>query len=107
LFRKGASMTKIDIIEDIYEKVGFSKREITKIVESVFDIIKETLQHEDKVVVSGFGKFGAKNKRTRKGRNPQTGSDMEIRSRRVLTFKSRTLLKAGLNKSKDMTLLKQ
>jgi integration host factor subunit alpha len=95
-------MTKADIIEDIYEKVGFSKREIAKIVESVFDIIKETLQHEDKVVVSGFGKFAAKNKRTRKGRNPQTGSDMEIRSRRVLTFKPSPLLKASLNKSKDM-----
>jgi integration host factor subunit alpha len=95
-------MTKVDIVDIICEKVGFSKKEVSKIVEFVFDIIKETLQHEDKVVVSGFGKFAAKNKRTRKGRNPQTGSDMEIRSRRVLTFKSSPLLKASLNKSKDM-----
>jgi integration host factor subunit alpha len=101
-------MTKVDIIENIYKKVvGFSKKEVAKIVESVFDIIKETSQREDKIVVSGFGKFVIRDKRARRGRNPQTGSDMEIRSRRVLTFKPSPLLKAGLNKSKDMTLLKQ
>ncbi len=48
-------MTKIDIVDKIYEKVGFPKCEVAKIVDSVFDIIKETLQREDKLVVSGLG----------------------------------------------------
>ena len=91
-------MTKVDIIENIYEKVGFSKKEVSKIVESVFDIIKETLQHEDKIKISGFGNFVARNKRVRRGRNPQTGEPMEISSRRILTFKPSQVLKASLNR---------
>jgi integration host factor subunit alpha len=71
-------MTKVDIIENIYEKVGFSKKEVSKIVESVFDIIKETLEHEDKIKISGFGNFVIRKKRARRGRNPQTGNDIEI-----------------------------
>jgi len=90
-------MTKVDIIENIYEKVGFSKKEVSKIVESVFDIIKETLQSEDKIKISGFGNFVIRNKRARRGRNPQTGSDIEISPRRILTFKPSQVLKASLN----------
>jgi integration host factor subunit alpha len=91
-------MTKIDIIESIYEKVGFSKKEVSKIVESVFDIIKETLEHEDKIKISGFGNFVIRKKRARRGRNPQTGGDIEISPRRILTFKPSQVMKAGLNR---------
>ncbi len=91
-------MTKVDIIENIYEKVGFSKKEVSKIVESVFDIIKETLEHEDKIKISGFGNFVIRRKRARRGRNPQTGSDIEISPRRILTFKPSQVMKAGLNR---------
>ena len=91
-------MTKIDIIDSIYEKVGFSKKEVAKIVEMVFDIIKETLQRQDKIVVSGFGDFVIRNKRARQGRNPQTGDRIEISSRRVLTFRPSPVLKASLNR---------
>jgi integration host factor subunit alpha len=90
-------MTKVDIIENIYEKVGFSKKEVSKIVESVFDIIKESLQQEDKIKISGFGNFVIRKKRARRGRNPQTGSDIEITPRRILTFKPSQVLKASLN----------
>ena len=90
-------MTKVDIIESIYEKVGFSKKEVSKIVESVFDIIKETLQREDKIKISGFGNFVVRKKRSRRGRNPQTGDDIEITSRRILTFKPSQVLKGALN----------
>ena len=90
-------MTKVDIIESIYEKVGFSKKEVAKIVESVFDIMKETLQHEDKIKISGFGNFVVRNKRSRRGRNPQTGNDIEIGARRILTFKPSQILKATIN----------
>jgi integration host factor subunit alpha len=92
-------MTKVDIIENIYEKVGFSKKEVAKIVESVFDIIKESLQKEEKIKISGFGNFVVRRKRSRRGRNPQTGDDIEIGARRILTFKPSQVLKGGLNRS--------
>ena len=90
-------MTKVDIVENIYEKVGFSKKEVAKIVESIFDIIKESLQHEEKIKISGFGNFVVRKKRARRGRNPQTGDDIEITSRRILTFKPSQVLKAVIN----------
>jgi integration host factor subunit alpha len=91
-------MTKVDIVETIYEKVGFSKKEVAKIVESIFDIIKDHLQKEDKIKISGFGNFVVRKKRARRGRNPQTGNDIEITSRRILTFKPSQVMKAALNR---------
>ena len=91
-------MTKVDIIDTIREKVGFTKADTAKIVDSVFEIIKETLQREDKVMISGFGSFVARRKTTRRGRNPKTGSDMEISPRRVLTFKPSSVLRANSNR---------
>jgi integration host factor subunit alpha len=91
-------MTKVDIVEAIYEKVGFSKKEVAKIVESIFDIIKEHLAQEDKIKISGFGNFVIRNKRARRGRNPQTGDDIQITPRRILTFKPSQVMKAALNR---------
>jgi len=91
-------MTKVDIVENIYEKVGFSKKEVAKIVESIFDIIKENLGKDDKIKISGFGNFVVRKKRARRGRNPQTGNDIEISSRRILTFKPSQVLRAALNR---------
>src|SRR4030042_128328 len=94
-------MTKVDIIENIYEKVGFSKKEVAKIVESVFDIIKEHLTREEKIKSAGFGNFVVRKKRSRRGRNPQTGSDIEITARRILTFKPSQVMKAHLNRKES------
>jgi integration host factor subunit alpha len=91
-------MVKINIVDKVCEKVGFSNKEASKIVETVFDIIKETLQREDKIMVSGFGNFVIRNKEARRGRNPQTRGDIEITPRRVLTFKPSAVLKASLNR---------
>ena len=90
--------TKADIIDDMRERVGFSKKDIAEIVESVFDIIKETAQREGKVMISGFGIFATRNKRARRGRNPKTGDRMEISARRVLTFKPSPVLNASVNR---------
>jgi integration host factor subunit alpha len=90
-------MTKVDIVEAIYEKVGFSKKEVAKIVETIFDLIKENLEKEDKIKISGFGNFVVRKKRARRGRNPQTGDDIEISSRRILTFKPSQVLRGALN----------
>ena len=96
-------MTRVDIVNRIHKKVGFSKREINAIVESVFDIIRETLQREDKIVISGFGNFVIRNKRLRRGRNPQTGEDLEISARRILTFKPSPIIRANLKTSQKTT----
>ena len=63
-------MTKADIIEGVYEKVGFSKKESAEIVELVFDTVKETLERGDKIKISGFGNFQVRHKNARVGRNP-------------------------------------
>ena len=69
-------MTKADIIENVYEKVGgFSKKEAAEIVETVFDTIKETLERGEKIKISGFGNFVVRDKNSRVGRNPQTGKE--------------------------------
>jgi integration host factor subunit alpha len=90
-------MTKADIIEGVYEKVGFSKKESAEIVELVFDTVKETLERGDKIKISGFGNFQVRYKKARVGRNPQTGKEIEISARRVLTFRPSQVLKAALN----------
>ena len=69
-------MTKADIVERIYEKVGFSKKEATDVVESIFGIIKGRLEKGEKVKISGFGNFVINEKHPRKGRNPQTGDEI-------------------------------
>src|SRR5438132_8191017 len=90
-------MTKADIVEGVYEKVGFSKKESAEIVELVFDTLKETLERGDKIKISGFGNFQVRHKKARIGRNPQTGKEIEISARRVLTFRPSQVLKSALN----------
>ena len=90
-------MTKADIIENIYQRVGFSKKEATDVVEAVFEIVKQTLETNERLKISGFGNFVVKEKRARLGRNPHTGQPIEITPRKVLTFKPSQVLKNILN----------
>ncbi len=90
-------MTKADLTEDVYLKTGFSKKESADIVEMVFDLMKTTLESGEKIKLAGFGNFVVKQKATRKGRNPQTGDEIEISSRKILTFKPSQVLKAAIN----------
>ena len=94
-------MTKAEIVERIYERVGFSKKEAADVVESIFEVIKARLEEGEKVKISGFGNFILRDKRPRKGRNPQTGDDIQITARRVLTFRPSQILKAHINDKKD------
>ena len=91
----------IDVIQLIkkllYEQVGFSKKESAELVEKVFEAIKETLARGEKVKISGFGNFVVRGKNARKGRNPQTGQEILLEARRVLTFKPSLVLKNILN----------
>ena len=93
---KGATMTKADIVERIYEKVGFSKKEASEVVESIFEIIKTRLEQGDKVKISGFGNFVVNQKRPRKGRNPQTGAAVKIPARTVPKFSAGKGLKDAM-----------
>jgi len=90
-------MTKIDIIQNVSGKLGFSKKDSAKIVESVFDIMKGCLERGEKLKISGFGNFIVKGKKSRRGRNPQTGDAIEISARKVLTFKSSQVFRRTLN----------
>lgn len=90
-------MTKADIINRIYEKVGFSKKDATDVVEAAFEIVKSELEKGEKVKISGFGNFAIHGKRPRKGRNPQTGEEITIVGRKVLTFKPSQTLKKSMN----------
>jgi integration host factor subunit alpha len=90
-------MTKADIVEALYEKVGFSKKEAADLVELVFDTLKSTLSQGQKIKISGFGNFVVREKRSRVGRNPQTGQSIEISARRVLTFRPSQVLRSEVN----------
>ena len=93
----GGTMTKAEIIENIYTKVGFSKKESTDIVELIFDTIKQTLEKGEKIKISGFGNFVVRSKRARKGRNPKTGEEIGITPRRVVTFRPSQVFKKFVN----------
>ena len=91
-------MTKAEIVDVVYEKVGgFSKTEAADIVETVFETVKATLVKGDKIKITRFGNFVVRDKKARAGRNPQTGKEITISARRVLTFKPSVLLNKALN----------
>ena len=92
-------MTKADIVETIYEKVGLSKRESARIVDMIFDIIKGKLEDGENIKISGFGSFAVRDKNARRGRNPQTGEEITISARRVLSFKPSNVLRKHINES--------
>ena len=92
-----STLTKADIIDKVYDKIGFSKKEASDLVELVFNSLKEKLVSGEKVKISGFGNFVVRGKHERKGRNPQTGEQIQISARRVLTFRPSQVLKAQLN----------
>lgn len=92
------TLTKIQIVEAIQDQTGFSKNKSSEIVETFLEIIKNTLASEEDVMISGFGKFCVKEKEERKGRNPATGEDLMLASRKVVTFKCSGKLREKINR---------
>ncbi len=90
-------MTKSDIVQNIYENMGYSKKDSAAIVDSLFEIIKSSLATGEKIKISGFGNFIVKEKKPRRGRNPQTGDEISISARKVLTFKASQVLRKTIN----------
>ncbi|GAM10343.1 integration host factor subunit alpha [Geobacter sp. OR-1] len=91
-------MTKADLVGKVSDVSNFTQKESVDIVESVLEIIKETLGKGETLKISGFGSFTVKQKRARKGRNPQTGESITLDSRKVLTFKASNLLRDAVNR---------
>jgi len=91
------ALTKHDIVEQVYNELGFSKNQSVETVEALLELIKASLASGDDVLVSGFGKFCVKNKNERKGRNPATGEDAILPARRVVTFKCSGKLRKTVN----------
>lgn len=91
------TMTRNDLIDQLYEQAGLSKKECASAVEATFDIIKSQLESGNDVKIAGFGKWTVKHKKERMGRNPKTGESMTIRARKVVTFKPSLILKNDLN----------
>ncbi len=93
------AMTKADLVGIICEKMNFGLKESTEILDQLFEILKETLEGGEKIKIHGFGNFVVRQKRSRKGRNPQTGEELVISGRKVVTFKPSNVLRKGLNKA--------
>ena len=91
------TLTKDHIVDSVQRRLGVSKPESSRLLESVLELIKSSLTGGDDVLISGFGKFTVRQKATRRGRNPATGEDMTLEPRKVVTFKCSALLKEKLN----------
>lgn len=88
------ALTKAEVAEHLFEKVGLSKRDAKDMVEIFFEEIRETLESGDQVKLSGFGNFDLRQKSQRPGRNPKTGEDIPISARKVVTFRPGQKLKS-------------
>lgn len=91
------AITKLEIINLLYEHIGRPKTECIRIVESFFNIIKAEFEKGNPVKISGFGKWTVRKKNSRQGRNPQTGKSMTIDARKVVAFKPSNMLRDKVN----------
>ena len=90
------TITKDSLVEMIHNEIGLNKREAKELIESFFEQIKKSLEEGNDIKLSGFGNFNLRDKAPRPGRNPKTGQEVTISSRRVVTFKSGLKLKSKL-----------
>lgn len=81
------TLTKADLAQKIANDCGFMKGEAAEVLEKLLDIMKKRLLDGEDVMISGFGKWNVKSKHARKGRNPQTGEQIVLDGRRVVTWK--------------------
>ncbi len=93
------ALTKEKIISSIYNQVGLSKNQSRIVVERLLEIVKETLENGEDILISGFGKFVVKEKSARRGRNPQTTKELQLRARRVIVFKTSGVLRDKINRA--------
>ncbi|NLY40993.1 MAG: integration host factor subunit alpha [Desulfovibrionales bacterium] len=92
-----STLTKADIVDKIYEKSDRNRAEVKANVETMLEIMKEAIQKDHALLISGFGKFEAYQKNARKGRNPQTNESIILSERKVIVFRLSRKLRAELN----------
>jgi integration host factor subunit alpha len=97
--RGAKTMTKAELAEALFEKLGLNKREAKDMVDGFFDEIRQALERGESVKLSGFGNFQLRDKPQRPGRNPKTGEEIAITARRVVTFHASQKLKAAVARS--------
>ena len=90
-------LTKADLADAIYTTLPIDKQKAAQVVEDYIEIIKDALEKENKVMLSGFGSYEVKFKPARRGRNPQTGETITLRPRKVVKFKPSQLLRKSIN----------
>tara|TARA_B100000686_G_C16444826_1_gene788883 strand:+ start:126 stop:449 length:324 start_codon:yes stop_codon:yes gene_type:complete len=96
------TIIKADIVDRVYEKIGFTRKEAEEAVDAVFEEIKCVLGEGEGVRISGFASFNLRNKKARNARNPKTGKPIVIKARKVLAFKpSRYLLESTNGSSNE------
>ena len=91
------TLTKDLIIDSIRKDCDLVKTQSAKLIESLFEITKSTLESGEDILISGFGKFSVKDKSERRGRNPATGNDLMLGARRVVIFRCSPVLKNRIN----------
>ncbi len=91
------TVTKADLIDSVYNNVGYSRNKSTELVESILEMIKGSLEKGEDVLISGFGKFSVRDKNRRRGRNPATGDDLMLTERRIVTFRCSSVLRSRIN----------
>ncbi|WP_088328428.1 integration host factor subunit alpha [Lacimicrobium sp. SS2-24] len=96
------ALTKADMAEHLFEKLGINKRDAKELVEAFFEEVREALESGEQVKLSGFGNFDLREKNERPGRNPKTGEDIPIKARRVVTFRPGQKLKSRVESSKPL-----
>ncbi len=92
------TLTKADIIDSLYASTDFTKAQSAELVNSFVEIMKRALENGEDILITGFGKFWVKEKRQRKGRNPQTGEDLMLDAKRVVTFRCSGALRDAINR---------
>jgi len=95
------TITKALLVDSVYNHSNFQKKQSIQIVDSLLEIIKRTLASGEDVMITGFGKCIVNEKDSRKGRNPQTGADLQLDARRVVIFKCSGILKKKLNRKRN------
>ena len=93
--------TKATLADSVFKNSDLQKNESIIIIESLLEIIKSTLESGEDVLISGFGKFTVKEKKSRKGRNPQTEESLQLDARKVVIFRCSKTLKEKINKKKQ------
>ncbi|MGO8943365.1 MAG: integration host factor subunit alpha [Syntrophobacteraceae bacterium] len=91
------TLTKSHLAEALFAKNIFTKTQSAQIIDTLFELIKQSLQNGEDVLISGFGRFSVKEKQARPARNPQTGEPIMLPPMKVVTFKCSGVLRAGMN----------